>query len=131
MPYVVYPVWARRGEQVALIARYTPLLALMAHDLLVDSMPVPALVSAIGLLACLLCIGGAATRRYHFEWIGLSTLATTLLIGVGIMIPRVSGLTVWLAVALALSLGDRWVRLARESWAAREEHRIREEAAGE
>ena len=131
MPYVVYPVWARRGEQVALIARYTPLLALMAHDLLVDSMPVPALVSAIGLLACLLCIGGAATRHYHFEWIGLSTLATTLLIGVGIMIPRVSGLTVWLAIALALSLGDRWVRLARESWAAREEHRIREEAAGE
>lgn len=131
MPYVVYPAWARRGEQIALIARYTPLLALMAHDLLVDSVPVPALVSAIGLLACLLCIVGAATRRYHFEWIGLSTLATTLLIGVGIMIPRVSGLTVWLAIALALSLGDRWVRLARESWTAREEHRIREEAAGE
>lgn len=131
MPYVVYPAWARRGEQVALIARYTPLLALMAHDLLTDSVPVPSLVSAIGLLACLLCIGGVATRRYHFEWIGLSTLATTLLIGVGIMIPRVSGLAVWLAFALALSLGDRWVRLARESWAAREEQRIREEAAGE
>ena len=131
MPYVVYPAWARRGERIALIARYTPLLALMVHDALFDSMPAPALVSAVGAIASLLCIGGAATRRYHFEWIGLSTLATTLLVGVGIMIPRVSGLTVWLAIALAFSLGDRWVRLARESWAAREEHRIREEAAGD
>ena len=131
MPYVVYPVWARRGEQIALIARYTPLLALMVHDLLVDSVPVPVLVSVVGAIACLLCIGGAATRRYHFEWIGLSTLATTLLVGIGIMVPRVSGLTVWLTISLALSLGDRWVRLARESWAAREEHRLTGEASGE
>ena len=131
MPYVVYPAWARRGERIALVARYLPLLALMMFDVWRDDVPVPMYVSILGVIACLLCIGGAATRRYHFEWIGLSTLATTLLVGVGIMIPRVSGPTVWLAIALAFSLGDRWVRLARESWAAREEHRIREEAAGE
>lgn len=124
MPYVTYPTWARRGERLALVARYLPILGLASADLFIFDEPIPKVVSLLAVLATGACVTGAAFRRYHVEWIGMSLLALVMLVAIGFMVPYVPGVMIWLSVSLTLSLGDRWVRLARESWLAREELRL-------
>lgn len=126
MPYVVYPTWARRSERLALLARYTPVMGLAMADLFIYPGPIPGFVSLLAVLASIATVVGVVLRRFHVEWIGMSLLAIAMLAAIGFMVPYVSGTMTWLSISLTLSLGDRWVRLLRESWLAREElHRAR------
>lgn len=126
MPYVVYPTWARRSERLALLSRYAPVMGLAMADLLVYDGPIPGAVSLLAVLASAAAAIGVGLGRFHIEWVGMSILVITMLAAIGFMMPYVSGAMTWLSISLTLSFGDRWVRLLRESWMAREElHRAR------
>lgn len=123
MPYVNYPSWAKVTERFALLLRYFPLFTLSIVGVFVDRGMIPSWLCVLLALSTLMCMVGVLTRRYHVEWVGLSATALLLTIGTTIMADTASPTTVWLAIALTCSFGDRWVRMARESWLARAEAR--------
>ena len=124
MVYVDFPIWARTGERIALVIRYLPFVALGLVGALIPSRSSVPPVSVIVSLAAIACLVGAVTRRYHIEWLGISVLAVAMSVAITIQAAAGHHSMLWLSVALACSLGDRWVRLARESWLAREELRV-------
>lgn len=121
MPYVNYPTWAKATERLALVLRYLPLFMLAIVGAITNDTLVPLPLSILLSATTLVCMIGVFTRRYHVEWVGLSATALVLTITSVVMFPNASASAVWLSIALTCSFGDRWVRMARESWMARAE----------